>query len=110
MKLPNSKKAIIPKEKLTDYLLSETHATGKFKARFFRNLGFDETNVDLFEKSMRKLAQSNDVKEEFSSPYGKKYVVDGEIDTPSGKPIMVRTVWIIEEGQKRPRFITIYPV
>ena len=55
-------------------------------------------------------AQVNDIKEESASPYGKKYVVDGEIDTPSERHITVRTVWIIEKGQKRPRFITIYPV
>jgi len=55
-------------------------------------------------------AQVNDIKEESSSPYGKKYVVDGKIDTPSERNITARTVWIIEKGQKRPRFITIYPV
>ncbi|OGH39144.1 MAG: hypothetical protein A3B44_01840 [Candidatus Levybacteria bacterium RIFCSPLOWO2_01_FULL_38_21] len=47
MRLPYSGNAVIPREKLTKYLFSETHATGKFKARFFRNLGFDEPNVDL---------------------------------------------------------------
>ena len=56
MKLPNGKNAIVSKEKLTDYLLSETHATGKFKAKFFRNLGFDETNANLFEETIRKIA------------------------------------------------------
>lgn len=63
MKLPNSKNAIISKEKLTDYLLSQTHATGKFKAKLFRTLGFDEANADLFEESIRKVAQSNDINE-----------------------------------------------
>lgn len=52
MKLPNRRNVVIPREKLKNYLLSETHATGKFKARFFRNFGFDETNVGLFEKSI----------------------------------------------------------
>src|SRR3989344_8497813 len=104
MKLPNSKNAIISKEKLTDYLLSKTHATGKFKAKFFRNLGFDEANADLFEESIRKLIQVNEIKEEFSSPYGRKYVIDGKIDTPSEGLVMVRTVWIIEKGQKKSRF------
>src|SRR3989338_9289733 len=104
MKLPDENRAFIPKTKLIDYLLSETHATGKFKAKFFRNLGFDETNADLFEESIRKLAQFNDIKEESSSLYGKKYVIDGKVDTPSERHILVRTVWIIEKGQKRPRF------
>ena len=109
MKLPNRKNAIILKEKLTDYLLSETHATGKFKARFFRSFGFDETNVDVLENSIRKLSKGA-ISEESVSSYGTKYAIDGKIDTPSGKSIKVRTVWIIEKGQKRPRFVTVYPV
>lgn len=109
MKLPNSKSAIIPKEKLTNYLLSATHPTGRFKARFFRNLGFDENNVKVFETCIRKLAEKP-ISESSTSSYGTKYIIDGEIETPSGKIIKVRTVWIIEKGQNRPRFITIYPV
>lgn len=110
MKLPNGSKAIIPKEKLLDYVLSEIHATGKFKAKFFRKLGFDETNVRIFEKVLRKLAKSQEVTDVVSSEFGTKYIVDGEIDTPSGKVVNVRTIWIIEKGQNRPRFITVYPV
>lgn len=45
MELLNKFKAYIPISKMTGYLLSETHAVGKSKARFFRSLGFDETNV-----------------------------------------------------------------
>jgi len=45
MRLPNGTNAYVPREKLVEYLLSETHAVGKSKARFFRGFGFDETNV-----------------------------------------------------------------
>lgn len=109
MKFPGRKNLIISREKLTDYLLSETHATGKFKARFFRNLGFNENNVNLFENAIQKIAKQP-IKEESTSPFGVKYVIDGEIETPTGKIVQVRTVWIIEKGQKNARFITIYPV
>lgn len=109
MKLPNSKNVSIPKEKLTKYVLSETHSVGKFKAKFFRKLGFNETNVNSFEESLRAIAPK-EVKEEISTAYGTKYLIDGEIKTPSGKVIKVRTVWILEGGQKKPRFITVYPV
>lgn len=110
MKLPNSNKVIIPREKLTDYVLSETHSTGKFKARFFRNLGFDETNVNLFVRSLLKIAKSGEVKDKISTSYGTKYVLDGKIDSPLGKTAKVRTIWILEKGQNKPRFITVYPV
>lgn len=110
MKLPNASKVTIPKEKLIDYILSETHSTGKSKAKFFRKIGFIETNVKLFEKALRKIAKSEEVKKEIISEYGTKYILDGKIDSPSGKAVEVRTIWIIEKGQNRPRFVTVYPV
>ena len=110
MKLPNRKNSVIPKEKLTNYLLSETHSTGKFKARFFRNLGFNKSNIDLFEKFIYRIAQDKTIIQKSISAYGIKYAIDGEIETPNGETVKVRTVWIIEKGQKNPRFITLYPV
>lgn len=110
MKLPNSNKAIISPDKLIDYILSETHATGKFKAKFFRKRGFNETNIRLFEKALRKLAKSREVTDVVSSEFGAKYVIDGEMDIPRGKIVNVRTIWIIEKGQINPRFVTVYPV
>lgn len=110
MRLPESDKVIIPKEKLLDYVFSETHATGKFKAKFFRKLGFDETHVELFDKALRIIAKSNEITGEVKSEYGTKYLVDGAIKTPNEKVVKVRTVWIIEKGQRNPRFVTVYPV
>lgn len=110
MKLPYNKNIFIPNEKLTKYVLSETHELGKFKAKYFRKLGLDETNISLFEKTLRRLAQDQEITEEMSSVYGTKYVIEGKIETPIGKKIKVRTVWILEKGQKRPRFVTVYPV
>lgn len=110
MKLPQGDKVVVPREKLTDYILSETHATGKFKGKLFRTFGFNEENTNLFEKELLKIARSQKVKETLTSLYGKKYIIDGNMKTPIGKTIRVRTVWIIEKGQKIPRFITIYPV
>lgn len=110
MKLPNSSRAIIPKEKLINYVLSETHSTGKFKAKFFRGLGFNETNASLFEKALRTIANSEEIKDVSTTIYGAKYIIDGKINTPSGKMVKIRTIWIIEQDQKEPRFITVYPV
>jgi hypothetical protein len=61
MQLPNSLQAYILPEKLTDYLLSETHVVGKAKATFFRKLGFNETNVHLLERELLTLAHSTPV-------------------------------------------------
>ena len=41
--------------------------------------------------------------------YGMKYVVDGEVRAPTGESIEIRTVWIVEKGEVRPRLVTAYP-
>ncbi|OGY25473.1 MAG: hypothetical protein A2Z11_03530 [Candidatus Woykebacteria bacterium RBG_16_43_9] len=110
MKLPNSERAYVPKQKLTEYLLSETHAVGKFKARFFRKLGFGEANAHLLQKEIINIARSQEIKESIPSNYGTKYIVDGDIKTTIGESVKIRTVWIIEKDQTQPNFITAYPV
>jgi hypothetical protein len=42
--------------------------------------------------------------------YGKKYVIDGELETPSGDMIHLRTIWIIETGDDIPKLVTAYPL
>lgn len=109
MKLPNRNKAFVPPAKLQDYLLSYTHSVGQAKAKFFRELGFDETNVNVFESVLLSVAQTEDVLDVIATLFGTKYVVDGSISTPVGIDVNVRTVWIIEHGDNEPRFVTAYP-
>lgn len=109
MKLPNRENAYIPLSKLTDYLLSESHVVGRSKAKFFRALGFEETNIEMLERGFLTIARNENVLEEISSPHGMKYVIDGTLQTPIGKNISIRTVWIIDTGQDRPRFVTAIP-
>ncbi|MCK5329682.1 MAG: hypothetical protein KAR36_13855 [Candidatus Latescibacteria bacterium] len=110
MKLPNRKSAYISPRKLHDYLLSETHSVGRWKARFFRALGFDETNADMLKQSLIALAHSEEIKDVVLSEYGTKYIIEGSLQTPAGIRVQVRTVWIIEAEQDHPRFVTAYPV
>lgn len=110
MKLPNRQNAYVPKEKLLDYLLSETHIDGKTKAKFFGSIGFNENNTSKLEQALLKVATKNRVKSISESIYGIKYVIDGEIQSPTGKVANLRTIWIIEPNKKMPRFVTAYPV
>ncbi|NUO78657.1 hypothetical protein HUU05_01150 [candidate division KSB1 bacterium] len=109
MKLPNRENAYIPPAKLKGYLLSETHVDGRSKARFFRAFGYDEANVELLERGLLLIARNQEVHEEVVSQFGIKYVIDGSLQTPSGRTINSRTVWIIEEGEEHPRFVTAVP-
>jgi hypothetical protein len=110
MQLPNREKAYVPAGKLMSYILSETHAVGKAKAKFFRALGFDETNVTQLEAGFLAIAQMEEVEDFMTSPHGAKYIVDGSMKTPKGGVVRVRTIWITETEQENPRFVTAYPI
>jgi hypothetical protein len=109
VKLPNRENAYIPPSKLTGYLLSETHSVGKAKAGFFRIVGFDEARVEMLERGLLAIARFEEVREVMTSMYGTKYVVEGTLETPTERRVQVRTVWIVELDQDRPRFVTAYP-
>lgn len=109
MNLPHRELAYVPISKLKDYLLSTTHVAGRTKAKFFRSFGFNETNLDLLKQALIRIAQTQKVNEEVSSPHRKKYIIDGTIHTPNDRIISIRTVWIIEKNQNKPRFVTTYP-
>ncbi len=109
MKLPNKANAHIPLPKLKDYLLSETHAGGRSKAKFLRSFGFNEVNIDLLEQCLLAIVHSEDVQEVISSAHGIKYIIEGSLQTPTGDVVRMRTVWIIETGHESPRFVTAYP-
>ena len=109
MKLTNSASAYIQPNKLTGYLLSKTHPIGKTKAKFFRGLGFDETNVELLERELLTIARAQAVYDIMETIHGKKYIIIGPIETPTGKTVTVLTVWIVDNGEDIPRFVTARP-
>jgi hypothetical protein len=109
MELPNKSRAQVPLEKVTDYLLSETHAVGKSKARYFRSYGFTDATASDLAQGLLEIVQNTPVESSERSPYGTKYMVDGELETPNGDMIQVRTIWIIENDGDTPRFVTAYP-
>jgi hypothetical protein len=109
MNLPHYEKAYVPRQKLSNYLLSETHAVGKAKARYFQSLGYKEENADQLADALLMIAKSEGVTQEVASRYGTKYIIDGELVTPIGSRVQLRTVWVVEEHDERPRFVTAYP-
>lgn len=109
MSFPNRELAWIPLAKLTDYLLSAVHSVGKTKAQFFGIHGYSLTNTDILERDLLAVARTGTLVDSSVTPFGQKFIVDGQVVTPIGKNILIRTVWIIESGDDRPRFITAYP-
>ena len=110
MKLPNAEHAIIPSDKLTDYLLSKSHLIGRWKARFFLSIGFSEAKADELRDALMYVTKTGEVKSAITTDLGVKYVVEGVVSGPSGRRAVIRTVWVVETGQDRPRLITAYPL
>ena len=57
MKLPNVEQAEVPQEKITGYLLSNTHRDGKHKAAFFLSFGFKPKAWQRLTQALRDHAQ-----------------------------------------------------
>jgi len=110
LKLPNLERAEIPEDKLVGYLLSEVHPVGRWKAEFFRSLGYSAEAPDIFRKALLQLVRGAEVSDQASTPYGTKYVVDGYLAAAGATPVMVRTVWIVAREGVPPRLVTAYPL
>jgi hypothetical protein len=109
MTLPNVGSAEIAEQKIRDYLLNPLHPDGESKARFFASLGFSADDWQVLVAAIRQLAATAAVTNTVESVHGTKYIVDGPIETPSGKRPVIRTVWIVDRGRESPRFVTAYP-
>lgn len=108
MKVPNFEKAVVPKEKLQDYLLSESHPVGRFKAVFFQQLGYSSAAWEVLANDIRILLE-NEVAKTIATDFGTEYEVRGQIDGPSGKSANVVTVWVVLKGEEFSCFVTAYP-
>lgn len=109
MNLPNRENAYITLDKLSDYLLLRSHPVGGSKARYLRSAGFNETNLQKLQEGLLNIAQSGEVQNQVSTPYGEKFIMSGQIWAPNGNLIHLKTVWIIDQNQNKPRFVTAYP-
>jgi hypothetical protein len=109
MKLPNARLAKVEREKIADYLLNADHPDNGGKAAFFFALGFHRDDWEPLANTFRRLAITYSVTRSMESVHGKKYIVDGAIDTPTGKNASVRTIWIVDSGETVPRLVTAYP-
>lgn len=107
MVVPNADEAVIPPEKVRDYLLSVSQPVGRLKAVFFRSLGYTAADRERLEADLRALL-TFEAEVGKRTEYGQKYVLRGRITGPAGKSVETMTVWIILEGESRPQFVTVY--
>jgi hypothetical protein len=110
MKLPNAGEAHVERAKVVDYLLSTTHPDGAPKAAFFLRFGFSVEKWQVMAEALCFHARDNDVGNSVASSYGVRYTVDGVVQSPDGRNPLIRSVWIVEKGSRRPRLITAHPL
>ena len=92
--------------KLKDYLLNDKHPDGGGKAKFLRQHGFD-TEEKVKALLLRIIAQHTPA-QITGSAYGTKYIVEGPV--LAGSTTLLRTVWIVLNGENSCRFVTAYPL
>ncbi len=109
-RVPAAEHAVVAESKIKGYLLSTEHPFGRFKAQFFLEFGFRlDAWIELQESLLRHVLENRLVDSEVTE-FGTKYVVEGPLVSPDGRNPGVRTVWVIDPGEQRPRFVTAYPI
>lgn len=72
MQLPNREHAYGSPKKLREYLLSDSHPVGRFKAKVFTSLGFTEQHLNDLQEDLLAIAYMSEVREERQGSYGRK--------------------------------------
>lgn len=109
MRLPSVERAVVDMAKMRDYLLSNSHPVGRFKAAFFVGLGYSAVDWEVLAAALRGHAMDNDASTTELSDYGQKYEIRGRIEGPAGKGAFLVAVWIVLRGEDFPRFVTAFP-
>jgi hypothetical protein len=108
MRLPNRAQAVIAQEKLLNYVLNTNHKRGGTKARLLARFGYTVQNWRRFEGDIRG-ALETEVDVVKRTEYGMRYEIRLVLQTPIRMPLIVRTIWQIDDGTDVPRLITLYP-
>lgn len=108
MKLPNRERAVIARDKLTDYLLNAAHKRGGAKARLLERFGYSADQWWQLSDDIRAQLET-EVDVERATDYGLRYEIRITLQTPIGQPLRVCTVWQIDDGTDFPRLITLFP-
>jgi hypothetical protein len=82
MKLPYAAQARVQRKKIIEYLLSSSHPDGGAKARFFTRFGFRVEKWKTFARALKQQGRVHDVTGSIESKYGRRYSVDGALESP----------------------------
>ena len=109
MILPHLENALVPENKILQYLLNLNHPGGQNKARFFARFGFTQKTIYEFKNALLEICRDNQVLTVITTQFGSKYIIEGKLKTPDGRNPIITTVWIVENNSKIPKLVTAYP-
>lgn len=110
MRLPGGDRAILEIRKLEDYCLSSTHPRGRHKARVFREaLGIDRADAAWLAQALREGAATADAVQIAADAFGTRWRADIALARQDRRAV-IRSLWIVRAGERRPRFVTCWVV
>jgi hypothetical protein len=105
MRIPSN--AIIPRDKLTRYLLISRPWDDK--SRFLAQAGFFLSNPDMLERAIREMVANNDATEDGDNEYGTFFRVEGDLNGPNGRTLFVVLIWLQWKVDGTFHFVTLKP-
>jgi hypothetical protein len=106
--LPNADQAIIPPEKVRDYLLNQEHKENRGKGRVLAALGYTPSNWQRLERDLREQHLTKDAVRGRPTPGGQTYVIIALLQGPAGSANM-KSIWQFDFGSEAPRLLSLYP-
>ena len=106
--IPNAASASIDDAKTKDYLLNLGNLQNRGKAGLFGAFSFTREGWRALASALLLHPLENEAVEAVPSIHGVKWVVRCSLRTPDGRNPCLTSVWIVDAGQSRPRFVTAY--
>lgn len=104
--LPNVQQARIARTKTVGYLLRPRGTDDK--AGYFLRFGFTILAPEVLEAALREHARAHPVERVVDTPFGRKFIIAGRLETPDGRSPNILAIWQVDRGTDAPRFVTAY--
>jgi len=108
--LPNAERAVIPIEKLRDYVLDTGHPEGRNKAAVFKDvLGIERRHADVLAELIKSTLSCAPAQSAESDEYGDRWTTYHHIMGLNARPAVVTVGWIFRREQSdAPELVTCY--
>jgi hypothetical protein len=104
--LPNARSAVLDLRKLEEYCLSRLHPRGRHKARVFQEaLGIGRSEAGWLRQQILAALTEAEAMELETDDYGRRWRVDIPL-ARQGRRVVIRTLWLMRNGENAPRFVT----